>query len=645
MVSGGDAKTDTLSRLYSGTFFVVTSDDAHFFQDGLHKGMLSSPQDSLQRGKACLTCRCKCDGARPVCAQCGRRRRPDCEYTDDGPSCTQILEADLMRLQARLKELENHKADREDQRSENSLRSPDNAGPIAREPDVSRLGTIVPCEPGPVSSSSVFIPAFVSESKSDWWELEEPPAEMAGILIRQFLPNAHQLGFALHVPRFLASLADPRSSVSLARDGLLNAIYLWSLRLSKDEDLKLHENVYLQRAVRALQDVLGGGMGNPEPDDALVTKVVYIMQAEVLVAQYLFCQGRALEGRYHSNAAVTLAVSHGFHNISPASIQPITRSHAEFAPLECRPVTSPGGALLGHELPPPRDAVEFGERVGIFWAVYNIDRCWSAVGSTNPCIMSDDPALGTEINTPWPRDMHEYEMADLDPGSVVLSPSQATIQRFVAGEAPAHGGNDTSFAALRVKASTLYGCASTLALAMGSHRTSGSDRFCVEERRLKLAALTMHFAAALPPLDDLEGRVGSTDARRTVFVVHVLTHAAMIVLHLGLAAAGDVDAAQVCLAAADAIARVPEVGGTSELGLLDPVLGTTGMTLAQLYIQELAREASSQKTPTSRERLEILVRNTKRLRDVAKDGIGCPVYGLQVPRILKLLRKQNLDTL
>ncbi len=41
------------------------------------------------------------------------------------------------------------------------------------------------------------------------------------------------------------------------------------------------------------------------------------MQAELLLAIYFFCLGRYLEGRYHANAAVSLAVSCGLHRIKP----------------------------------------------------------------------------------------------------------------------------------------------------------------------------------------------------------------------------------------------------------------------------------------------------------------------------------------
>lgn len=80
--------------------------------------------------------------------------------------------------------------------------------------------------------------------------------------IRLFLPNSFQLGFALNVPRFLKALAEPSSHPGYPHPGLMNAIYLWALRLSREPSLQAHENIYLRRAIDALQNVLGGALGD-----------------------------------------------------------------------------------------------------------------------------------------------------------------------------------------------------------------------------------------------------------------------------------------------------------------------------------------------------------------------------------------------
>lgn len=73
------------------------------------------------------------------------------------------------------------------------------------------------------------------------------------------MPHARQLNFALSIPRFIASLALPTLHPARPHPALLHTIYLWALHLSRTDDLMQHEGLYLQRAILALQDALGGG--------------------------------------------------------------------------------------------------------------------------------------------------------------------------------------------------------------------------------------------------------------------------------------------------------------------------------------------------------------------------------------------------
>ena len=80
--------------------------------------------------------------------------------------------------------------------------------------------------------------------------------------IRAFLPNSHQLGFALNVTRFLNSLSEDPSHPTYPHRGLMHAIYLWALRLSKDASMLAHEKLFLKRAINILQTAIGGGPGD-----------------------------------------------------------------------------------------------------------------------------------------------------------------------------------------------------------------------------------------------------------------------------------------------------------------------------------------------------------------------------------------------
>lgn len=125
---------------------------------------------------------------------------------------------------------------------------------------------------------------------------------------------------------------------------------------------------------------------------------IHAIQAEVLLAQYFYSLGRFLEGQYHANAAVSLALSSGLHRIYPRPTSTASASDNNSS-------SSSGSGLF--DLTPPRDAIELGERVNVFWAVFTIDRCWAAAIGV-PSLLSD--STSARIDTPWPLDTEEYEV-------------------------------------------------------------------------------------------------------------------------------------------------------------------------------------------------------------------------------------------
>ncbi len=117
------------------------------------------------------------------------------------------------------------------------------------------------------------------------------------------------------------------------------------------------------------------------------------MQAEVLLANYFFNANRQLEGVYHTNAAVSIAMASKLHTIRSAG-------------------RSRSGDSSTYRLPPPADALEEGERINGFWTVFTLDRCW-AIASGSPPAFTDDEATGTQIDTPWPMDLPMYQSVSI----------------------------------------------------------------------------------------------------------------------------------------------------------------------------------------------------------------------------------------
>ena len=184
---------------------------------------------------------------------------------------------------------------------------------------------------------------------------------------------------------------------------MLNAVLLWAVHLTPSGNRDTQIQALISRATASLTDAFGSVVSQ---------KRVQALQAEVLLAQYFFCTGRFLEGKYHTGAAVSLALSCGMNRIRSSGLTNVPPGS----------ITSPS-ALLGSgstdtvnafNMTPAHDIVEEGERINTFWAVFNIDRCWS-VATGSPTVLYDDATLGTQIDTPWPLPMEVYEQVTEHP--------------------------------------------------------------------------------------------------------------------------------------------------------------------------------------------------------------------------------------
>ena len=196
------------------------------------------------------------------------------------------------------------------------------------------------------------------------------------------MKHAREFGFFLDINRFLDVYSrNPRSS-SIAI--LLNVIYLLGAKLSSAgvPQVQNTEQAFLGNALHYLQTALP-----EEPRNG-----IYVMQAEVLLANYFFNGNRHLEGIWHTNAAVSIATASGLHLIR-------SNRHSQ-------------NAANSYRLPPPADALEEGERINGFWTVFILDRCWAIATGSAPAF-TDNESLGTQIDTPWPMDLSAYRNVSL----------------------------------------------------------------------------------------------------------------------------------------------------------------------------------------------------------------------------------------
>lgn len=169
--------------------------------------------------------------------------------------------------------------------------------------------------------------------------------------------------------RFAAALSYPFGSADFPHPALLNAAYLWGLRLSRSPVATPDvEHAFFARATAHLQ--------SRPPGAQSLRHDLHAVQAEVLLGTYLFVTGAgALETGYHVNSAVSLALGFGMNRISP---------RADTA-----------------------DILEEGERINVFWRVFLLDRTWASANG-KPAVFPVEGSSAVSITTPWPMDLHGY---------------------------------------------------------------------------------------------------------------------------------------------------------------------------------------------------------------------------------------------
>lgn len=186
--------------------------------------------------------------------------------------------------------------------------------------------------------------------------------------------------------RFLegALLQLPVGHSARACPALLASVYLWGVCLSQDEVLVAQEQIFVARALHNIATTLASE--HPR-------KIIHGIQAEVLLSVYFFRAGRFLEGKYHANAANSLAITSGLHQIRSVAGSPSMRHSHETM------------------LPQPMDEIEEGERIAGFWAVYILNNCWSAALRSPASVAFDGPGL--RVDTPWPLEIDQYRDVSL----------------------------------------------------------------------------------------------------------------------------------------------------------------------------------------------------------------------------------------
>ncbi|EIW58174.1 uncharacterized protein TRAVEDRAFT_47347 [Trametes versicolor FP-101664 SS1] len=462
----------------------------------------SSTQPPLERGRACARCRrrkMRCDGQRPACGQCERAdRAEDCEYQDgNSPTQNQLLEDQVADLERRIAHI--------------------NAG---RDP-------------------------IVLHDPYHTWNAAQRSAQNdhdpMRALVRQFTQHATEFGFFLHIHRFLDKVfLQSNSTHSNSLRILLNVIYLIGAKLSGNPQVKAQERAYLDRALQHLPTAL--------PEDP--RGAIYVMQAEVLLANYFFDSDRKLEGVYHTNAAVSIAVASRLHTIRSARRSRSTTDAATY------------------RLPPPVDLLEEGERINGFWTVFVLDRCWAVATGSAPAF-TDSESAGTQIDTPWPMELAAYQSHPF-PNEFR---SMRTVQSFISGAESDANVAHQSILAMHAKAAILYEGATRLA---SRYNPSSQATFLSLDNRIE------SFKRALPRIDPAR-----VDILRPALLVHTLANCASIQLHAPLVQDRVTANSRTYQAAHAAVRSLREIEG-GVLFCVNPFAGILWSSIGRVILQGLS---------------------------------------------------------
>ncbi|CAE6516445.1 unnamed protein product [Rhizoctonia solani] len=319
----------------------------------------------LPRGGACLVCRRrkqKCDATKPQCNECISAGR-SCQYEDETyRTRTQSLQDRIKELEAQIRLLEGKKSSSSSTTGSEYLSGTSSVhlspspglSPRASSSASSRDASRTPITPTVVSADDIF-PLIVSPSSpssaystSDMFPNylkstgPDPPPHVVGRLLDIFIHRHSQCGFELH----------------------------------------------LGRVMRAVQP------GAAEPLTPVLLDAMLLMftlkRAMAMFGLYYYFKGRLLEGHVHTAHATRLAVALGLHKLDSRIFRPGPAPTPK-QPFEIRRWQ-------------PRDPVELGEAINLWWGCHNTEMAGSTLNGLSPCVSLED-----DVTTVWPRLLSEFE--------------------------------------------------------------------------------------------------------------------------------------------------------------------------------------------------------------------------------------------
>ncbi|KAG7087881.1 hypothetical protein E1B28_011929 [Marasmius oreades] len=447
--------------------------------------------------RACGNCRTrkiKCDGMTPQCTPCAKNIRSvmegPCDY---GDTLTQVetLEKNIHRLENRLREL--------------------------GEPAL--VGGVQLNNPYTKQSSSSTSKGPLDQSTS--FAAGGPPPQIAKFLLETFLFHAHDFAFFLNIGRVRASMLLPHGHPKRPTRGLTSVICLMGFLFSTFSAPTPTPAQTAQIAgllSNAINEVTN--MTTTESSHPFI--VVQSIQAELLVATYLLCSGRHLEGQFHLTRANSLAIGARLHKVRSNRQRPYPNDVAHLNTFISTPAPTPSG----FSLPPTSDPIEEGERINAFWSAFVLSNCWDATVASSMSLISVFGDGNMEVDSPWPMDMLQYEQGGF-PSELQRS---WTVQNFLSHISDDISAYESSHIAMYSKASVLFKRSRTIALQL-QEVGDGHDPNHISGTFTTHGRLIDSFISSLPSISSEEATWERPTTVGMDLAAYSLAHSSTIQLH------------------------------------------------------------------------------------------------------------------
>jgi len=330
----------------------------------------------------CRRRRRRCDGHAPACGSCTKGKMGNrCTYGAE----PQPIRTSVRVLQDRISELEKNIRLLEDD-TQSTVSTPSSGSRSWHQPiqiwtplktdltdDVKKWLCQTPAPrpytltiPGPLD-----VPTSLRDPLVGFMRQEEVPTNLRDHLVDAFIRH-RWLWLEVYVPRFRESYKLPPSHPESIHPALLDAVCMIGCLHSKSS-FHIYAPLFYQKLQASLLQNLSSA-----------DRFHDFIRASYLLGRYCFVKKRLSQGHHHISTTARFAIACGFHKLNSMDLGSYSTS-----------------ALL----PPPKDAIELGERIYTFWGIFCADIISSMVLKLSTAIPHDDGS----VTTMWPCAYEYYE--------------------------------------------------------------------------------------------------------------------------------------------------------------------------------------------------------------------------------------------